>query len=115
MSTSWLVWSFVVVFIIGGPILLYGFTQADRLVRAEHDLFPDAWAHDGFPAGFFFLPPGARRRVPFNWFFRTPEWVRASPTYVKWLRRYRTCGIIWNLLCATLFFMMIYVAIHRNV
>jgi hypothetical protein len=115
MSTSWLIWGGTFLFLVGGPILLYGFTQADRLVRAEHDLYPDVWAHDGFPAGFFFLPPGARRRVPLKWFFRTPEWVRASPTYVKWLRRYRTCGIIWNLLCATLFFAMIYVAIHRNV
>jgi hypothetical protein len=48
MSTSWLLWSFALLFLIGGPILVYGFTQANRLVRAEHDLHPDAWERDGF-------------------------------------------------------------------
>ena len=115
MSTSWLLWSFALLFLIGSPILVYGFTQANRLVRAEHDLHPDAWERDGFPSGFFFLPPGARRRVPSIWFFRTPAWVGTSPTYLKWLRRYRTCSLIWNFLCATVLMVMIYVAVHTNI
>ena len=27
MSTSWLLWSFALLFLIGGPILVYGFTK----------------------------------------------------------------------------------------
>ena len=74
MSTSWVLWSFALLFLIGGPILVYGFTQANRLVCAEHDLHPDAWERDGFTSGFFFLPPGARTR-PLDLFFSHPAWV----------------------------------------
>ena len=115
MSNAWLPWTVVPIVLVGAPILLYGFTQADRLVRAEYESHRSDWERDGFPAGFFFWPPGARRGVPFSWLFRAPSWVHASPTYARWLRRYRTCALIWNLLCIPLFLAMLYALVRQNV
>jgi hypothetical protein len=66
MIAAWLGWSFAIVIIGGGPVLAYGFTQADRLVRAEHEFHPEAWERDGAPCGFFSMPVGCRTRVPLN-------------------------------------------------
>jgi hypothetical protein len=100
---------------VGGPVLVYGFTQADRLVRAEHEFHRDAWERDGAPCGFFCMPAGCRTRVPFKWLFRTPPWVLASPEYSSWLRRYRICALTWNIMCAPIFLGMMYSFIHQHV
>ena len=93
MSTSWLLWSFALLFLIGGPILVYGFTQANRLVRAEHDLHPDAWERYGFErsgrsglswtVGFVFLAVSdssllkhTARRILANGEMPYPNWRR---------------------------------------
>jgi len=83
--------------------------QADRLVRAQYRSHPDEWKRDGRPAGFFFWPAGFRRRFPSRWLFRTPSWVRTSPQYLGWLRRYRLCVLVWNILCILI---MVIAAMH---
>lgn len=95
-----------ILLLIGAPILLYGFLQADQLVRAQYHSHRDDWERDGRPAGFFFWPPGFRRRFPPVWLFRTPAWVRTSPECLARLRRYRLCALVWNIICITIMVMV---------
>jgi hypothetical protein len=93
MSTSWLLWSFALLFLIGGLILVYGFAQADRLVRAEHDLHPDA------------SPRSVFSHSCLGWYITDIFEVASSLPYVL---------PDWNLLCAAVLMVMIYVAVHKN-
>ena len=95
-----------ILLLIGAPILLYGFLQADQLVRAQYHSHRDEWERDGRPAGFFFWPPGFRRRFPTIWLFRTPAWVRTSPECLARLRRYRLCALVWNIICISIMVMV---------
>ena|SRR6266404_4822662 len=95
-----------ILLLIGAPILLYGFLQADQLIRAQYHSHRDDWERDGRPAGFFFWPPGFRRRFPTVWLFRTPAWVCTSPECLARLRRYRLCALVWNIICISIMVMV---------
>jgi hypothetical protein len=115
----------VPLFLLGVPVLVYGFAQADRLVCAEREFYPDEWERDGFPASFFgWIIPffsgdrsvlRARTPVPWRWKFRTPTWVATSPEYRRWLRRYRLCIVIWNIPIIVVLGIMLFPLIHCTV
>jgi hypothetical protein len=92
----------IIIMLLAFAVLLYGFTRADRLVRAEYECHRDAWLQDGSPAGFFWWPPNFRRRCPMKWLFRTPPWVAASPDYRRILRTYRACVLLSDMLIVAL-------------
>jgi hypothetical protein len=118
MHVSPLPWMVAPLLLVATPVLIYGFTQADRLVRAEREFHPVEWERDGSPCGFFawIIPfcsgattlSGCRTSVPWRWMFRTPPWVAASREYRKWLRRYRICALLWNLVSASIFIFIMF-------
>ena len=125
MNASSLTWTFGPLLLLAAPVLVYVFTQADRLVRAEREFHRDEWERDGSPCGYFaWIVPyfsgdavlaGCRTSVPWRWKFRTPPWVAASREYRRWLRRYRISILIWDLVCASVFFAMILILLRHNV
>jgi hypothetical protein len=126
MNTVAVPFMFLPAFAFAAPVLIYGFAQADRLVRVERERYPDEWARDGFPAGYFawirpFFSGAAadlsrsRTSVPWRWKFKTPPWIAASPEYRRWLRRYRVCIVVWNVVCLCAFVLIALSLFHRNV
>jgi hypothetical protein len=82
--------------------LLSIFALFDYLVRWEFRHHRDAWEADGRPAGFFWRPfstgeliPVTRSQVGFDWFFRTPTWVRENSTCRRVLLFYRLLLGTW--------------------
>jgi hypothetical protein len=83
-------------------VLLGCFYHLDRLIRAEHDFYHDAWVADGRP---FFVgvrePIGlqshfAWMRASWVWLFCTPAWAHSSADHMRRLRLLRLFVLAWN-------------------
>lgn len=83
-------------------VLIYGFVQLDKVTAFEQAHYPDEWAADGFPDGFFRRPNGLFGEYvrpvacALVWLFLTPDWIRQHASTKLWLRRFRLCALVWN-------------------
>ena len=94
----------LVAIIAAAGVLLYSFAMFDRLVRAQYELYREAWLADGRPRGFFWRAPEctwfssawSRNRLSFVWLFRTPVWAAEPGRCRQYLSRLRLSVLIWN-------------------
>lgn len=98
------------VIVLGLIVLLYGFYSFDRVVLEQYRNYRAEWERVGKPHGIYwrhsegswlpwlFSSGWATNRITFAWLFKTPDWVKQSPTAQVWLRRYRVSTLLWNVM-----------------
>ena len=91
-------------FILFFALLIIDFFVLDCLLRWEYRDASEAWDADGRPHGYFWIPPESKvlggllvslrsgralRRITFEWFFKTPEWMlkQDGARLLLWLHR----------------------------
>lgn len=101
----------IIVIAVGLPLLFYCSLMFDRLVKAEYEIKRMVWEADGKPTGFFWNAPKCtffwsgwmRNWLSLVWLFTTPGWVTEIKDCQTWLRRFRICVLVWNVLIVTIF------------
>ena len=78
-----------------------------RLLKIEHDEFPDQWVKDGRPSGipFWFSAQDLHlmnfRSAPWImgtwWLFKTPDWIKGHSSATKLLMYYRLISFSFSL------------------
>jgi hypothetical protein len=94
----------LVVIVAAAAVVLYSFAMFDRLVRAQYELYREAWLADGRPRGFFWRAPEctwvrsawSRNRLTFVWLFKTPVWATEPGRCRQYLSRLRLSVLVWN-------------------
>ena len=100
MSTSALIFYFLVEFIVG----VAGVITFDKLVQLEFRNHRESWEQDGRPwNGLTNPPPGvsvfntAWQRCCLVWLLSTPIWTESDKNASRLLRLYRALALIFNL------------------
>ena len=110
----------LVVLLIFCPLVIFSMLAFDRLVRIEHNEFPEAWAADGKPYPSWRRGPDMRItprswfatiRGMFVWLFVTPLWARGHSEASYYLRRMRIFVALWNFVAMPLFILSALIAI----
>ena len=98
------------VYAVAAVAILGSFVMFDLVVKLERDEYPEQWALDGQPTGFFdFTPPIdgmmqsgrsaiARFTLAFEWLFYTPDWALDSDTARRLLVWFRIGVAISNVI-----------------
>ncbi len=95
----------IIAMVLGLAVLLiYAFTNIDKLVQIEYKKFKEEWTKDGKPRGFFWRSPEcswfassiAMQKLSFTWIFKTPQWMRTDFEANNHLRRLRLFVLLFN-------------------
>jgi hypothetical protein len=99
--------------------IVFAFICFDRLLRHQITHYPENWAGDGQPSGFFYFPRRAsyasaywaRNRCLKKWVSQTPSWAQEDEKAFNLLRRLRNALLTYLIGFLIFVFLAVFVLI----